>query len=66
MRGEGSGAHAVDWCGMNHLHISASKTKEVVIDFRRNVPHTTPINIQGLHTEVEGEYKYLVFISTIN
>lgn len=51
---------------MNHLHISASKTKEVVIDFRRNVPHTTPINIQGLHTEVEGEYKYLVFISTIN
>ncbi|KAF7649195.1 hypothetical protein LDENG_00145510 [Lucifuga dentata] len=49
----------VDWCGMNHLHINASKTKEMVIDFRRKSPLITPVNIQGLDIETVESYKYL-------
>ena len=36
----------------------ASKTKEVVIDFRRKAPQTALVNIQGLDIEIV-EYKYL-------
>lgn len=49
----------VSWCEVNHLHINASKTKEMMIDFRRNTPHSTPVNIQGLDIEVVETYKYL-------
>lgn len=49
----------VNWRGVNHLHIDASKTKELLIDFNRNAPQTTPVNIQGFDVEVLGEYKYL-------
>ncbi|KAK3547400.1 hypothetical protein QTP86_018902 [Hemibagrus guttatus] len=31
----------VDWCECNHLHLNTSKTKEMVIDFRRRTPHHT-------------------------
>ncbi|XP_077477079.1 paraspeckle component 1-like isoform X2 [Stigmatopora argus] len=31
----------VDWCRQNHLYINTSKTKEMVIDFRRNPQQTT-------------------------
>lgn len=27
-----------NWCELNHLHINASKTKEMVIDFHRKKP----------------------------
>ena len=49
----------VAWCKLNHLCINASKTKEVVIDFRRKSPQTAPVNIQGLDIEIMEEYKYL-------
>ena len=49
----------VAWCELNHLAIDASKTKEVVIDFRRKAPQTAPVNIQGLDIEIVEEYKYL-------
>lgn len=49
----------VTWCELNHLRINASKTKEVVIDFRRKAPRTAPVNIQGLDIEMVEEYKYL-------
>ncbi|KAF7655757.1 hypothetical protein LDENG_00051090, partial [Lucifuga dentata] len=49
----------VDWCGMNHRHINASKTKEMVIDFRRKSLPTTPVNIQGLDIETVESYIYL-------
>ena len=38
----------VAWCELNHLCINASKTKEVVIDFRRKAPQTAPVNFQSL------------------
>lgn len=40
-------ADFVDWCGMNHLHINASKTKELVIDFHRKASHVYPENDAG-------------------
>ena len=49
----------MDWCALNHLHINASKTKEVVIDFSRKPHLTAPVNIQGLDIEVVEDYKYL-------
>ena len=30
-------ANFVDWCGRNHLDISASKTKEMVVDFHERL-----------------------------
>lgn len=50
-------ADFVNWCGVNHLHINASKTKELMTDFC--LIATTPVNIQGFDIEVVGEYKYL-------
>ncbi|TWW71656.1 hypothetical protein D4764_16G0001530 [Takifugu flavidus] len=52
-------ANFVAWCGLNHLRINTSKTKEVVIDFSRKASHTAPVNIQGLDIEIVEEYKYL-------
>ncbi|KAK7158641.1 hypothetical protein R3I94_005089 [Phoxinus phoxinus] len=49
----------VNWCESNHLHINASKTKEMVVDFRRRPPGTAPVNIQGVDIEMVETYKYL-------
>ena len=49
----------VTWCELTHLCINGSRTKEVVIDFRRKAPQTAPVNIQGLDIEIVEEYKYL-------
>lgn len=49
----------VDWYELNPLHINASKSKEMVVDFRRKAPQITLLNIQGLDTEMVGTYKYL-------
>lgn len=50
----------VDWCELNHLQLNASKTKEMVIDFRRRkTPQTAPVNIQGLDIEMVETYRYL-------
>ena len=35
----------VAWWELNHLCITASKTKKVVIDFRRKAPLIAPVNI---------------------
>ena len=55
LRGKLEGA----WVELNHLCINASKTKEVVVDFRRKAPQTAPMNIQGLNIEIMEVYKYL-------
>ena len=47
---------SVVWC---ELHINTSKTKEVMINFRRKAPLTAPVNIQGLDIEIVEDYKYL-------
>ncbi|KAI5106856.1 hypothetical protein C0J45_2494 [Silurus meridionalis] len=37
----------VDWCQRSCLQINAGKTKELVVDFRRNKQILSPVNIQG-------------------
>lgn len=32
----------VGWCSSNHLQLNTSKTKEMVVDFRRNRAHLLP------------------------
>ena len=49
----------VGWCDSNHLLLNVSKTKEVVVDFRRNPPPPRPLIIKGEEVEIVGEYKYL-------
>ena len=49
----------VGWCNDNHLLLNVSKTKEIVVDFRR-VPQTPrPLVINREEAKIVGEYKYL-------
>lgn len=49
----------VQWCRLNHLQLNATKTKELVVDFRRSKPHMQPVSIEGVNVEVVSTYKYL-------
>lgn len=46
----------VDWCGHNHLQLNFTKTKEMVVDFRRRA---ILVNIQGSIIELVSSYRYL-------
>ena len=49
-----------EWCQLNQLKMNASKTKEVVIDFRRNKSaKAKKVTIGGEEIEVTKSYKYL-------
>lgn len=39
--------HLTDWCTANHLQLNTSKTKEVIIDFKRNRGDYAPLYING-------------------
>jgi len=49
----------VQWCRQNHLQLNATKTKEMVVDFRRSRPPLLPFSIGGVSVEVVKTYKYL-------
>ncbi len=49
--------HFVTWCQDAFLELNAYKTKDMRIDFRRNITDKTSIN--GQEIEVVTEYKYL-------
>ena len=50
----------VDWCDSHHLDLNVSKTKEMVIDYRRkNKTDAPPCVIKGQTVERVGVYKYL-------
>ena len=42
----------VQWCRHNHLQLKTSKTKEMVVDFRRSQPPLLPVSIEGGSVEV--------------
>nr|XP_023694796.1 G-protein coupled receptor family C group 5 member B-like [Paramormyrops kingsleyae] len=42
----------VVWCRLNHLQLNTSKTKELVIDYRKSKPCPQPVQIEGGDTEV--------------
>ncbi|KAI3355950.1 hypothetical protein L3Q82_004497 [Scortum barcoo] len=49
----------VTWCDLNHLLLNITKTREMVVDFRRPRPHPEPVIIKGDCVEVVHTYKYL-------
>lgn len=48
----------VDWCN-NNVRLNISKTKEMVIDFRRKRPKPDPVSILGTEVDLVSNYKYL-------
>jgi hypothetical protein len=52
-------ADLVGWCDSHHLYLNTSKTKEVVIDFRRKKPQILPVQIRSEDIEQVDQYKYL-------
>ena len=48
----------VGWCRDNHL-LSVSKTKVIVVDFRKHPPDPCPLVINDEEVKIVGEYKYL-------
>jgi hypothetical protein len=52
--------HTIEWCAANNLTLNVSKTKEVIIDFRRknkNIKH--PITINNSHVDIVPNFKFL-------
>ena len=50
----------VGWCRLNNLQLNTSKTKEMVVDFRRKRTHLQPISIEGSDVKVVSRtFKYL-------
>eukprot|EP00914_Ancora_sagittata_P034844 GHVO01070258.1.p1 GENE.GHVO01070258.1~~GHVO01070258.1.p1 ORF type:complete len:128 (+),score=10.12 GHVO01070258.1:1454-1837(+) len=46
-------------CDNDGLQLNVTKTKEMVVDFRRKPPALNPITIKGENIETCDEYKYL-------
>jgi len=49
----------VKWCGENHLQLNVAKTKEMVVNFRRNKPLPSPVCMGGMDVEMLPAYRYL-------
>ncbi|KAI4892845.1 hypothetical protein NFI96_004933 [Prochilodus magdalenae] len=49
----------VAWCELNHLQLNVTKTKELVVDLRRDKTQVTPISIKGVSVDTVEDYKYL-------
>ena len=50
------------WCKANFLDLNMAKTKELLIDFRKQPPAVSPITIDGEIVERFEKYKYLGII----
>ncbi len=52
-------AQLVEWCGTNNLSLNVGKTKEVVMDFRRNSVDHPPLTIDSSTVERVSSTKFL-------
>ncbi|KAL0195198.1 hypothetical protein M9458_008770, partial [Cirrhinus mrigala] len=52
-------AQLAEWCGANNLSLNVGKTKEVVMDFRRNSVDHLPLTIDGSTVERVSSTKFL-------
>ncbi|KAL0160894.1 hypothetical protein M9458_044619, partial [Cirrhinus mrigala] len=52
-------AQLAEWCGVNNLSLNVSKTKEIVMDFRRNSVDHTPLTIHNSAVERVSSTKFL-------
>ena len=48
----------IEWCDRNYLELNVTKTKELVINFRRAKVYMDPIIIRGQPVEIVTNYKY--------
>ncbi|KAI3364792.1 hypothetical protein L3Q82_000987 [Scortum barcoo] len=48
-----------EWCDTNNLLLNTGKTKELIVDFRRNADPHTPIHIKGMTVERVNSFKFL-------
>ncbi|KAI4878726.1 hypothetical protein NFI96_018494 [Prochilodus magdalenae] len=48
-----------EWCAANNLSLNVSKTKELIIDFRKGGRTQTPLNIGGTLVERVSSFKFL-------
>jgi len=51
--------HTIDWCSQNNLTLNVSKTKEIVIDFRKRRNTKLPIKIDNKDVEIVNDFKLL-------
>jgi hypothetical protein len=49
----------VSWCNANYLNLNVKKTKEMIIDFRRNIIEYSPLEIENEPVQLVHNYKYL-------
>ena len=47
------------WCSANNLVLNTTKTKEIIIDFRKNKTDLAPLYINGDCVERTQDFKYL-------
>ena len=52
-------ASTIKWCANNNLLLNVTKTKELIIDFRRNKNHKDAIIIDGQEVEQVNNFKFL-------
>ncbi len=52
------------WCQENHLSLNIDKTKELVMDFRRQSREHTPITIDKTPVERVNSFKFLLSSAT--
>ena len=49
----------VDWCDDNNLKLNVTKTKEMIIDFRRNKSLLEPLTIDSQEVKQVDVFKFL-------
>ncbi|XP_070199067.1 uncharacterized protein [Littorina saxatilis] len=49
----------VGWCSDNNLELNVSKTKEMIVDFRKNKLALTPLEINGESVEQVDSFRFL-------
>ena len=49
----------VGWCTDNNLELNVSKTKEVIVDFRRKKTHIRPLSLYGVEVEQVESSRFL-------
>jgi hypothetical protein len=55
-----------NWCHNNNLSLNISKTKELVVDFRRRTSEHPPITIDGTSVKQVSSFKFLGITITKN
>lgn len=52
-------ARITEWCSADNLLLNSTKTKEIILDFRKNKAHLAPLFINGDCVERVNTFKLL-------